>query len=180
MKFELNEIREIRKQLGINQTKLANFAGVSQSLIAKIESGRIDPTYSKAGKIFQALAVLQKKEEFEVEKIMRKQIIIIHPDARITKAIELMKKHAISQIPVVENGKVIGIITETIIVSHFGENYSELKIEDIMGDAPPIISKNTSVSAASDLLKYFQLIIVSEKGKILGIVTKADILKSIR
>ena len=36
---ELEEIKRIRKKLGISQTELANRAQVSQSLIAKVESG---------------------------------------------------------------------------------------------------------------------------------------------
>ena len=98
----------------------------------------------------------------------------------MTKAIALMKKHAISQIPVAEGEKILGLITETLVVAHFGKDYSKLKVEEIMEDSPPVISKNTSIGAVSDLLRYFPIVIVSEKGKILGIVTKADILKSIR
>lgn len=180
MKYELAEIREIRRHIGINQSELAKLAGVSQSLIAKIESKKIDPAYSKVEKIFQAMSSLRKKEEVNVEKIIKKDIITISPKAPVTKAIALMKKHAISQIPVAEGEKILGLITETLVVAHFGKDYSKLKVEEIMEDSPPVISKNTSIGAVSDLLRYFPIVIVSEKGKILGIVTKADILKSIR
>jgi len=37
MPYELEEIKEIRKKFGLTQNELANRAGVSQSLIAKIE-----------------------------------------------------------------------------------------------------------------------------------------------
>ena len=63
MPAELNEIKIIRKKYGLTQSKLANIANVSQSLIAKIESGRIDPTYSNAQKIFSALDTLRKDKE---------------------------------------------------------------------------------------------------------------------
>ena len=63
MPYELDEIKKIRKKIGLTQTGLANRAGVSQSLIAKIESGRIDPTYTKTQKIFAALSDLEKKDE---------------------------------------------------------------------------------------------------------------------
>ena len=55
MVIEIREIKEIRKKLGLTQGQLANMANVSQSLIAKIEAGRLDPTYSNATKIFEAL-----------------------------------------------------------------------------------------------------------------------------
>ncbi|MBI2647565.1 helix-turn-helix domain-containing protein, partial [Candidatus Woesearchaeota archaeon] len=65
MTYELVEVKKIRKKLELTQTQLANRAGVSQSLIAKVESGRIDPTYSKTKKIFSALSELEKKEEIK-------------------------------------------------------------------------------------------------------------------
>jgi len=42
---ELSRIREIRKKLNISQRELAMKAGVSQSLIAKIEGNNIDPSF---------------------------------------------------------------------------------------------------------------------------------------
>ncbi|MBS3101752.1 helix-turn-helix domain-containing protein [Candidatus Woesearchaeota archaeon] len=77
MTYELEEIRKIRKKLGMTQTELANRAGVSQSLIAKIESGRIDPTYTKTKKIFAALSELEKKEEVKAEQLMASRIISV-------------------------------------------------------------------------------------------------------
>ena len=49
--------------MGLTQTDLAKKANVSQSLIAKIESGKIDPTFTKTKKIFETLSYLEKKEE---------------------------------------------------------------------------------------------------------------------
>ena len=58
MSYELSEVKVIRKKLGLTQGELAKAAGVSQSLIAKIESTKIDPTYSKVKLIFHALESL--------------------------------------------------------------------------------------------------------------------------
>ena len=40
------QLKKIRVQLGITQSELAKAAGVSQSLIAKLESGLVDPSFS--------------------------------------------------------------------------------------------------------------------------------------
>ena len=47
MIHDLSEIKNLRKKAGITQLDLARKASVSQSLIAKIEAGKIDPTYTK-------------------------------------------------------------------------------------------------------------------------------------
>ncbi|MBI2575829.1 helix-turn-helix domain-containing protein, partial [Candidatus Woesearchaeota archaeon] len=43
---ELANIKTLRKKLGLTQSGFAGQVGVSQSLVAKIEAGRIDPSYS--------------------------------------------------------------------------------------------------------------------------------------
>ena len=75
MTHELSEIKKIRKTLGLTQTDLAKRAAVSQSLIAKIESNKIDPTYTKTKKIFDTLNDLENKEEIKAEELMNKKII---------------------------------------------------------------------------------------------------------
>ena len=70
MQYELNEIKKIRKNLGLTQTELAKMANVSQSIIAKIESGKIDPTFTKTKKIFETLDDLENKEEIKADELM--------------------------------------------------------------------------------------------------------------
>ena len=65
----LSEIKKIRKALGLTQKKLAFISGVSQSLVAKIESDRIDPTYSKVNQIFSALDSQKRSVEITAESI---------------------------------------------------------------------------------------------------------------
>ena len=60
--YKLSEIKRLRKKLEINQKELAVRAGVSQSLIAKIEAGKIEPTYSKACGILETLKDLEEQE----------------------------------------------------------------------------------------------------------------------
>ena len=42
----LDEISKLRKKLGISQSELSELSGVSQSLIAKLEAKKIDPSYT--------------------------------------------------------------------------------------------------------------------------------------
>ncbi|HID17114.1 TPA: helix-turn-helix domain-containing protein, partial [Candidatus Bathyarchaeota archaeon] len=71
----LKEIERRRKSLGLSQKKLARLVGVSQSFIAKIESGKISPSYEKTKKIFDVLDSLEMKKEMKVEEIMHKEVV---------------------------------------------------------------------------------------------------------
>ena len=175
MTYELEEIKKIRKKLGLTQTELANRAGVSQSLIAKIEAGRIDPTYTKTKKIFAALSDLEKKEEIKAEQLMTAKIIGVAPSDSTKEAIEKMKKFQISQLPVTENHKLIGLVSESTILDAM-LNSKGNHVKDIMQEAPPIVSKSTSIHVVSSLLKHFPMVVVSEEGKLAGIITKSDLL----
>ncbi len=175
MPYELEEIKEIRKKFGLTQGQLALRAGVSQSLIAKIEAGRLDPTYSKAQKIFEAIDTLCKKKELKAEQIMNKQIISVKPNDSIKEAIKKMKKADISQMPVIEEHKSIGIVSESIILEAL-LNKKGNKIKEIMEDSAPVVSKNTTVNAISNLLRFYPMVLVSQNGELTGIITKSDLL----
>jgi len=89
-----------------------------------------------------------------------------------------MKKFEISQMPVLDNEKAVGIISETILLDAV-LNKKPQKIGDIMEDAPPVLSKDSSVSVVSDILKYYPMVLVGEKGRLKGIITKADLLRKV-
>jgi predicted transcriptional regulator len=51
----LDSIKPARLKIGLTQQKLASLTGVSTSMINQIESGRCQPSYSTARKIFEVL-----------------------------------------------------------------------------------------------------------------------------
>ena len=178
MTYELEEIKKIRKKLGMTQTELANRAGVSQSLIAKIESGRIDPTYTKTKKIFAAWSELEKKGEIKAEQLMTNKIISISPSTSIKEAIAKMKKHQISQMPVIDEQKLVGLVSESTILDALLKSKSA-KVKEVMQESPPIVSKMTPIQVISNLLKHYPMVLVSQEGRLIGLITKSDLLGSL-
>ena len=55
----IDSIKQIRQKIGITQKKLATMTDVSTSMINQIESGRSQPSYNTAKKIFENLAKLK-------------------------------------------------------------------------------------------------------------------------
>lgn len=179
MDYELKDIKEIRKQSGITQAQLAKKAKVSQSLIAKIEAGRLDPTYNNAKKIFSALEDINKKDDIKALDVLTKKVIHISAQSGIQEIIKKMKKYEISQMPVIDDEKVVGYLSETIVLDCLMKGKNNLKAKDIMKEAPPIIDKFASLNVLSGLLKYYPMVLVKEHGKTLGIITKSDIIRKL-
>ncbi|MCD6557677.1 MAG: CBS domain-containing protein [Candidatus Aenigmarchaeota archaeon] len=179
---EPSEIKRIRKRLGLTQSELAKLSGVNQSLIARIESGS-DPRYSTIRKIFKALRERIQKREIKIEKIMNKKVIFINANDKIQKAARIMSKMAISQLPVLENGIVVGSLREKNIselLKRQGPNkekIGDMKVRKFMEECFPEISKNGTLDNVIELLKYEPAVLVKENGKIVGIITKSDLMK---
>ena len=74
----------------------------------------------------------------------------------------------------------LGIVSETTILNHIEEKLNVLKLEKIMENAPPIIHKGTGIEVISEMLKHFPLLVVQDAGKLKGVITKADLFKSIK
>ena len=174
---ELIELKQLRKKLELTQSELAQKANVSQSLIAKIESGKIDPSYTNAKKIFETLSNLNEKSESTAKNIMYKNIIYVQSSETLKQTIVKMRKHNISQIPVMENKKVIGYISESVLLDKLINGDIQKTVGEIMESSPPIMPPDTPQTVIANLLKHFPLVLVENKGKLIGIITKADLLK---
>ncbi|MBU0757222.1 MAG: CBS domain-containing protein [Nanoarchaeota archaeon] len=174
----LKEIKLLRKRLNLTQKELAQRSGVSQSLIAKIESEKIDPSFNNAKKIFETLNQIQTKSDFSAKDIMSSKIINVSSKDSIRSAIRKMKNNDISQIPVIDGNHAVGYVSERILLESmikFGT--PDKLIADVMQDSPPIIPLDTKKDVIASLLIQFPLVLVKEKEKLKGIITKSDMLR---
>ncbi|MBI4983602.1 CBS domain-containing protein [Candidatus Woesearchaeota archaeon] len=177
---ELKIIKKRRKELDLTQKQLAKQAGVSQSLIAKIESEKIEASYQKIKGIIETLDRLSEKEEKKCSQVMHLNVISVEEMDLVGKAVQLMKKHEISQLPVFQKERVTGSLTETGLLkaleSQDKETLFEKKVQEIMEEAFPLVNKETPTKNILPLLKSSPAVLVMEKGQIKGIITKADLL----
>ena len=171
---DLQHLKVQRRSLGLSQQELAEKAGVSQSLIAKIEAKVVDPSLSNAQKIAKALAAAAPKE-VTVRQVMVRTILSFPPETQVLEAVKAMRKRGISQFPVMRENLVVGRITEGCILEHV-EKLSALSLQDIMLPPPPQVDKETPLSVIMPLLQAFSAVLVVENGLVMGIVTKADVM----
>ncbi len=178
----LEDIGKRRRRLGINQRQLAKLAGVSQSLIAKIEAGQINPSYQKAKLIFDTLEMLERRVEHKAKDIYHKGVVGVNRDDPVVKATRIMHEGGYSQLPVFDGEKVVGSITEkTVLDSTLKgisiDRLSRMRVGEIMEEPFPLVDESAPLPAISALLQYAPAVLVTKMGKIVGIITKADLLK---
>lgn len=178
----LEKIARKRKMLGLTQKKLADLSGVSQSLIAKLESGKTDPSYTKVKAIIDVLNQLEMKMEVHAREIVHSKVISVQKSDKVSKAVHLMMEHGYSQLPVFDGEHAVGSISEKTILSQVsaGRDLSQISVlfvEEVMNEAFPQVGEDAPLSLISGLLQVYPAVLVSKKGKVTGIVTKADLLK---
>lgn len=176
----LEIIPERRRKLGITQSQLAELAGVSQSYIAKLEAGNIEPSYVKVKALFEALDRLEQEKQVSAGEIMNPSVVGIQRETAIADAIEKMRKNGFSQLPVMDGERSVGSISEGTLLDHMlaaKKNETQAKIvSEIMDEPFPQVGEDAPISLLTSLLKFYPAILVQRKGIIVGIITKADLL----
>lgn len=177
----LEYIKQARIRLGITQRKLAGLTGVSTSMINQIESGRCKPSYETARKIFEILSSLEGRTSMKAGDICSRHLIAVQTDEKLHNAIDVMRVNSISQIPVFESSRVVGILTEDnlakVMVEKDEKDLRNMHVSQVMEPPAPLVDVSTPAKALIPLVRFTKCILVSEKGTVIGIVTITDTLK---
>ncbi len=169
---QLSSIKVRRKALGISQQKLAGDAGISQSLLAKIEKGSVVPNYEIAVRIFDRLEELENAGQKTAYSIMNPKVIVLQWDDIMAKAIKLAKLKGISQFPVGQDGRIIGALKTSDMLDADKND----KVVLHMSPELPTVHANVGIEAIKALVKTSGAVIVVENGKAIGIITLEEML----
>jgi predicted transcriptional regulator len=169
-------IRRLRNEAGLTQRQLAELVGISQAHIAKIEKESVDPRLSTVNKI---LEILTKGEGKKCGDVMTRNVISAKQSDTVQTVSRLMMRNAISQLPVIESGKVVGTVTEEGIVSNLSSTIADAKVEKIMQAPMPQVPENTNISMIRPMLENHYGVLVTRRGEVIGIITRSDLLKVI-
>lgn len=113
----------------------------------------------------------------------------IAPDATIGEALELMRKNKIRRLPVIKDGKLVGIVTERELLevspskattlSIFEINYllAKTKVSSVMTKDTKTISPDALLEEAAVIMREFSIgaLPVVEGDKLVGIITETNI-----
>ena len=123
----------------------------------------------------------------EIDKVKRSESgmiidpITMRPEQRIHEALEVMARYKISGLPVVRDGKAVGILTNRDLrfVRDTYQQISNLMTRESLVTVPP----GTTLEKAKELLhahRIEKLLVVDDSGSLRGLITIKDIEKSER
>jgi acetoin utilization protein AcuB len=126
-----------------------------------------------------------------VRDCMKSPVITVTPDTLIDNALETMREKHVRRLPVVENGKLVGLVTRNIIIEAtpsppkaftlWGIHYqlSCMKVRDVMiTDVIAVHPDDTikEVLAISEKHRIGTFPVVDADGNLVGILTNTDLL----
>ena len=138
--------------------------------------------------IFSKSLVVLIMRNKKVREIMTTDVITTTSDIDVVYAFEKLMKYKISALPVVEDDKLIGIITATDVGHNLILDKYELgtSVEEIMITSVVTISPDDTIEKAIEVMKegvsssgILNQLPVVEDGKLVGIISDGDIIQEI-
>jgi cystathionine beta-synthase len=110
----------------------------------------------------------------------RREVISLDLNDKLGRATELFKEHGISQMPVLDEGKLSGILTESDVLHHLvsGRSTQDTVVAEVMERRVSTVGLGAS---SGELPRIFErgevAIVVDDARKVIGIITKMDLIE---
>jgi len=179
----LTEIRRRRVALGISLGELARAIGRSDATLSRIERGQIRPSYELVQRIF---AYLEAQEglttpRLTLGEIMHRPLVSVESKAPLAAAAQRMESGAYSQLPVVDDGRVVGSLSESALLRVLARsNANRVRVRDVVEPPYPVLDVGFPADLLPPLFGRYPAVLVTQQGELEGIVTKADLIRGLR
>jgi cystathionine beta-synthase len=106
------------------------------------------------------------------------QIVTLSAGEKVREAIDKLKRHGISQLPVLDGGKLRGMVQEVDLLRHLvsGTGTLDSPIADLIESDYATVTPSTKVELLKGVLNDTKIAIVMEKDSVVGVVTKIDLI----
>ena len=114
----------------------------------------------------------------DLMKNKTEEIIAARPSDRVRDVIARMKAHGISQLPVIDGGRLLGAVAEVDLLRYLvsGEHSLDSAVGVLAESDYATVTSHTSIENLQGLLNNARMAIVSDNGAISGVVTKIDLI----
>jgi CBS domain-containing protein len=120
----------------------------------------------------------------KVVELMNKNVVTCNPLETLTVIVNKFELFNVSGMPVVEKGKLVGIVCQSDILKMLkeeGRNLQDLIVKDVMVEDVVTMPPTESVVEAARMMieKQINRIPVVENNAVVGIVTRTDIVRAV-
>jgi CBS domain-containing protein len=120
-----------------------------------------------------------------VGNLMSVDPVVVDAEAPITEAELMLKSYRISGLPVVQDGALIGVVSQTDLLNArssdlIGANWDRVRVRHLMSRPAVTVHLNTSVERAARLMlerHIHRLVVVDEEDEPIGVITSTDLLR---
>ena len=117
-----------------------------------------------------------------VKEYMTANPIYLNPDEDVTKAFNTLLENRVRQAPVVDNGELVGMVSDRDLRMAMVQNLkmNKLTVGFIMTKDPVTVTEDCKMTDASKILgvgKFNAIPVLEESGKLTGIISTTDIIK---
>jgi CBS domain-containing protein/anti-sigma regulatory factor (Ser/Thr protein kinase) len=120
--------------------------------------------------------------ELKVEDAMTKEVVTVTPQATMAEVREVLRVHRISGTPVLEDGKLMGIVSlEDLINALADGELGATAGEKMMRDVKTLYADEALVHAVGQFarLNFGRFPVVDREGQLAGILTQGDIMRAL-
>ncbi|MBR4225973.1 MAG: CBS domain-containing protein [Candidatus Methanomethylophilaceae archaeon] len=137
-------------------------------------------------KLFETLEAMKQegRKDLTAMDVASKNVVSVQSSESVHQASEILKSTGYSQLPVLSGDVPVGSISERDIFYMLRQGYSmdqmkTTQVSKVMSESFPIVSDSTPITLVTMLMSDSNAVLVAQKGKIVGLITNADMLKLI-
>jgi len=191
------DLKNIRLIFALIKTKDRVYM-IARSRVPSVNVAEILSAFGGGGHNFAASALIKGRDVEEIEQelyqilkkrlkpsltvreVMSRPVITVSPHTSIKEAKEILQRYLIEVLPVVEKGKVVGIVPRERIERLAVQNSSKITLKSYLSPKFVAISPDVSIRRAQEVMMEEEVgrLFVMEDDRILGVLTGSDLLEA--
>jgi tRNA nucleotidyltransferase (CCA-adding enzyme) len=120
------------------------------------------------------------QDSVTVAQLMSHGVLTLPPDTRADEAAEFVRRYGYEGYPVVDNGQLVGLLKRRAVDRAIDHGLQGVRVRELMDAGAYTVSPDDSMARVQEVMmssEWGQVPVVDEAGRILGVVTRTDLIK---